>query len=215
MVRHSPRLGTALAERPLTEDDLNFEEHVEDVRMVDADLAGASLRSVEFRRVVLERGDLSEARLHRGGFADARFEQANLANLRAHGASLVRVELRGCRMTGLQWGEGAWRDVLVDGGIADLCALRHTTLERVTFSDCRLVEADFAEARLHQVTFERCDLAGADVRGARFQGVTLRGCRLDGLHGIDRLDGVSMPWPDIVESAGMFAAALGVTVVDG
>jgi uncharacterized protein YjbI with pentapeptide repeats len=117
-------------------------------------------------------------------------------------------------MTGLQWAEGSWRDVLVDGGIADLAALRHARLERVTFRDCRLVEADLIEARLREVTFERCDFAGADVRGARFERVTMRGCRLDGMQGIESLRGVSMPWSDIVDAAGVFAGALGVKVLD-
>ena len=103
MVRHAPRLEAELAERPLTEDDVHFEERVEEVRLVDPALAGAHLRGVEWREVVVERGDLSGARLERGGLTDARLEQANLANLRARGAALLRVELRGCRMTGLQW----------------------------------------------------------------------------------------------------------------
>ena len=201
---HAPRLAADLADRRLTEDDLNFEERVEDVRMADAALAGAKLRAVEWRRIVLERGDL----------ADARLEQTNLANLRAHRAALLRVELRGCRLTGLQWADGAWRDVTVSGCGADLATMRHTRLERVAFVDCRLAEADFADARLREVSFERCDLAGVDLRGARFQRVELRGCRLDGLRGIERLDGVSMPWTDVVEAAGVFASALGVTVSD-
>lgn len=211
---HAPRLAADLADRRLTEDDLNFEERVEDVRMADAALAGAKLRAVEWRRVVLERGDLADARLEGGGFTDARLEQTNLANLRAHRAALLRVELRGCRLTGLQWADGAWRDVTVSGCGADLATMRHTRLERVAFVDCRLTEADFADARLREVSFERCDLAGVDLRGARFQRVELRGCRLDGLRGIERLDGVSMPWTDVVEAAGVFAAALGVTVSD-
>jgi hypothetical protein len=42
----------------------------------------------------------------------------------------------------------------------------------------------------------------------------LRGCDLDGLHGIGRLDGIAMPWPDIVDAAGTFASALGVRVAE-
>ena len=62
-----------------------------------------------------------------------------------------------------------------------------TQLERVTFRDCVLTEADLLEARLREVTLERCSLAGADVRGTRFERCLLRGCDIDGLHGIERL----------------------------
>jgi uncharacterized protein YjbI with pentapeptide repeats len=141
-------------------------------------------------------------------------QRTNLANLRAVSASLIRVRLTGCRMTGLQWAEGLWRDVEVSECRADLVALRRTQLERVTFRDCVLTEADLLEARLREVTLVRCSLAGADLRGTRFERCELRGCDLEGVHGIERLNGITMPWGDIVQSAGTFASALGVRVAE-
>jgi hypothetical protein len=52
------------------------------------------------------------------------------------------------------------------------------------------------------------------VTQASFARCELRGCILDGMRGADRLRGVAMPWEDIVASAGTFAAAVGVTVID-
>jgi len=194
--------------------ELRPDERVRQRRLVEPDLAGVRLAGVDFVEAHLEGGDLSEARIDRGGFADALLERVNLANLRARAASLHRVELRGCRMTGLQWAEGTWRDVLVTDARADLCALRYTTLHGVTFRDCVLTEADLVEARLREVRLERCSLERADLRGARFERVELCGCRLDGWRGVERLDGVAMPWPDVVQNAGALASALGVRLLD-
>lgn len=209
-----PRLPSQLEERAPTDEELEQGGRVEGLRLVEPQLAGVELSGVDLRDLHVVGGDLSEARLDGGGFMDARLERTNLANLRALSASLHRVELHGCRMTGLQWAEGLWRDVLVTDCRADLCALRYTRLEDVTFRDCLLTEADLVEARLRAVRLERCSLVGADLRGTRFERCELRGCKLDGLRGVERLSGVAMPWPDVVQAAGTFAAALGVTVLD-
>ncbi|HEY8582846.1 MAG TPA: pentapeptide repeat-containing protein, partial [Capillimicrobium sp.] len=103
----------------------------------------------------------------------------------------------------------------VDDCRADLSAMRHATLERVTFRDCDLGEADFGESRLRHVRFERCSLRDADLRLARLEFCELRGCELEGVRGADALRGVAMPWPDIVASAGTLASALGIVVLDG
>jgi uncharacterized protein YjbI with pentapeptide repeats len=213
-VKHPPRLPDALAEQPLTEHDLEAGARIAERRLDDPQLAGAELHGIDFVGVEVLGGDLSGVRLENGGLQDAVVERTNLANLRAVSSTLLRVRLRGCRMTGLQWAEGLWRDVEITDCRADLVALRRTQLERVTFRDCVLSEADLLEARLREVTLERCTLTAADLRGTRFERCELRGCDLDGLHGISRLDGITMPWPDIVDAAGTFASALGVRVAE-
>jgi uncharacterized protein YjbI with pentapeptide repeats len=213
-MKHPPRLPEALDEQPLTDADLEAGARVRERRLRNPQLAGADLHGIDFVGVELAGGDLSGVRLENGGLQDGVVERTNLANLRAVSSTLLRVRLRGCRMTGLQWAEGLWRDVEVSDCRADLLALRRTQLERVTFRDCVLSEADLLEARLREVTLERCTLAGADLRGTRFERCVLRGCALDGVHGIGRLDGITMPWPDIVDAAGTFASALGVRVAE-
>jgi uncharacterized protein YjbI with pentapeptide repeats len=64
------------------------------------------------------------------------------------------------------------------------------------------------------VRFVDCDLSEADLSGARLAFCELQGCRLDGLRGAASLRGAVMPWADIVASAGTFADALGVGVLD-
>ena len=108
----------------------------------------------------------------------------------------------------------ALREVVVRDSRADLASFAEAGLERVTFEDCVLTQADFLDARLRNVRFLRCDLTQADLRGARMTDCELRGCTLDGLEGIEALRGAAMPWADIVGTAGAFAAALGIRVLD-
>jgi uncharacterized protein YjbI with pentapeptide repeats len=96
----------------------------------------------------------------------------------------------------------------------DLASFADAGLEQVVFERCLLAQADFQDARLRCVRFADCDLSEVDLSGARFDRCELRGCTLDGIRGAERLRGVAMPWEDIVASAGTFAAALGVSVVD-
>ena len=83
------------------------------------------------------------------------------------------------------------------------------------FADCDLRETSFGEAVLRDVRFERCDLGGAELARVRLQRVVLAGCRLEGINAVGDLRGASMPWPDIVANAGLFAAAAGVRAAEG
>jgi uncharacterized protein YjbI with pentapeptide repeats len=67
---------------------------------------------------------------------------------------------------------------------------------------------------MESVAFRRCDLTQADIGGARLSGCEMSGCTLDGLRGVDRLRGVAMPWNDILAAAGVFAAELGVRLLE-
>ncbi|HEY4278122.1 MAG TPA: pentapeptide repeat-containing protein [Conexibacter sp.] len=157
---------------------------------------------------------IDDTTLKEDGLRDAVLEHANLANRRGVRVLVERVRMRGCRLTGLQLGESTLRDLVVEDSRVDLAAFRGSRVERVVFRDCQLQELDLVEAQLSSVVFEACDLSGADFRHARFARSQMRGCTLTGATGIERLRGVSMPWPDIVGFAGEFAAALGIGVIE-
>jgi hypothetical protein len=57
-------------------------------------------------------------------------------------------------------------------------------------------------------------LREATVSGARLKRVELRACDLTALRGAEALKGVRMPWNDVLENAPLFAAALGLEIVD-
>jgi uncharacterized protein YjbI with pentapeptide repeats len=178
-----------------------------------ASLAGVRLVALSIDASRLERVDLTGAKLPNLGVRDAELIECDLANADLRGATMRRTVVRNGRLTGVNWSDGVGEDVVLDGCRADLAALGGSRLERVRFERCRLSQADLSGARLKTVVFEDCDLREADLSGARFDGVELRGCRLDGLRGADALRGVAMPWSDVLDAAGVFAAACGVKIL--
>ncbi len=161
---------------------------------------------------------LAEGRLH-GALAGSRLEDlhlgdcavaGDLANLRAPKAALRRTAFAQARLTGAELTEASLRDVTFTDCRIDLASLAAARLERVAFIDCDLRETALSEAVLRDVRFERCDLGGADLARVRLQRVVLSGCRLEGIHSVGDLRGATMPWPDIVGNAGLFATAAGI-----
>jgi uncharacterized protein YjbI with pentapeptide repeats len=145
---------------------------------------------------------------------DAVAEDADWANRQARGLVARRAEWRRCRLTGAELAEAALSDLTLEECRLDLTGLRMARLERVAFRDCRMAECDLYEAELKEVLFERCDLREATVTGVHLTRVELRGCRLDGIRGLASLGGVRMPWGDVIENGHLFAAALGVEIVE-
>ena len=184
-------------EAPRLEDEARGEldgATLEQARLVDADLSGARLKGLRLIDVAIERG--------------------NLANLVAPEPMLRRVSVTGARLTGLQWTRGSITDVVFRDCRIDRATFAGTTFERVSFDGCLLGQAEFREALLRSVRFDHCDLTEADLTGARIDGCELRSCTLDGLAGAERLRGAAMPWGDVVGHAGLFAATLGIRVLD-
>jgi uncharacterized protein YjbI with pentapeptide repeats len=75
-------------------------------------------------------------------------------------------------------------------------------------------ECDLYGATLRDVVFERCDLREATFSGVSVERVELRGCNLAALRGVEALRGARLAWSDVVENAALFAAALGLEIVD-
>jgi uncharacterized protein YjbI with pentapeptide repeats len=146
--------------------------------------------------------------------ADAAGTDLDWANEQRRGLSLTRVELRLCRLTGSELAEATLLDVTFADCRLDLVGLRMAKLERVVFRDCRMAECDLYDATLTDVLFERCELRKATLAGARLKRVELRGCDLTGLDGVEALRGARMPWNDVLENAPLFAAALGLEILD-
>ena len=124
------------------------------------------------------------------------------------------TELAPAELTGISLFEAFARDVTFAGCRIDLASFGSSWLQQVTFEDCVLTQTDFLQSELQSVRFHGCDLRQADFRGAQLDRCELRGCDLEGAHGVDRLAGCAMPWPDIVQHAGTWAAALGIEVLD-
>ena len=149
-----------------------------------------------------------------GDLEDVVVADVDWANERSLRLSARRVELRRCRLTGTELAEANLRDVTFAECRLDLAGLRHSRLERVVFSDCRMGECDFYGSTLKDVLFERSELREATFSASRLQHVELRGCDLAGIRGAESLRGARMPWSDVVENAALFAAVVGIEIVD-
>ncbi len=148
------------------------------------------------------------------GVLDALVDGVDWANRRVPRASLRRAELRLVRLTGAELAEATIGDTTFTDCRLDLVGLRTAKLERVVFRDCRMDECDFYGAELKDVLFERCSLRLATFSAVVLNRVELRGCDLAGLRGIEALRGARMPFHDALENAALFAAGLGIELLD-
>ena len=167
----------------------------------------------DWREVELGGEDLSGARVRGLELTDVVLRNCNTANLTALKSSLSRCAFAGCRMTGLALPDSTLEDVRFTDCLIDLAAFGFSRLRRVIFDGCILREADFTEARFESVRFHRCEMERTTFTGARFARSEVRGCTLEGVRGIEGLQGVGMDWSDVVGLAGTFAAALGIHVI--
>jgi uncharacterized protein YjbI with pentapeptide repeats len=145
---------------------------------------------------------------------DAVVEDVDWANRKARGIVARRVELRRCRLTGADLAEAALSDVTFVECRLDLVGLRLAKLERVAFRECRMAECDLYGASLTDVLFDHCELREAAIEGVKLQRAELLGCDLAGLRGAESLRGARMPWSDVLENGPLFAAALGLEIID-
>ncbi|WP_320669214.1 pentapeptide repeat-containing protein [Patulibacter defluvii] len=211
----APRIPEQLTATPLPAAGWPDDERLEGVLldgMADDPLRARSLTIGEARGEML---DLTGAVLPRLSLHDLELRGGSLANADLRDAGARRVALRRVRLTGLRWTSGALDDVAFDGCRFDLGSLTASRLRRVSFSDCALNGTDLIDVQAEEVAFERCDLREVDFTNARFRRVTMRDCRLEGARALEQLRGVQMPWSDIMASAGVFAGALGITLLDG
>jgi uncharacterized protein YjbI with pentapeptide repeats len=179
-----------------------------------AEIPEGPLHDLRLLEVVLAGADLSGRAASGLTLRDVEIRDGDWSTLRADRGSLTRVDATGLRATGVELGESRLRDVCLVECRLDLSSFRHATFERVVFRNCRLDEADFYGATMTSVLFVHTTLVGASFEAALFDRCELRSCELDGLRGVERMRGVRMPWPDVVQIAGLLAAAAGIEIVE-
>lgn len=207
-----PELPSELA--PLDGAALEVEASFVEVELSGDSWPGEEAKDVSFKASRLANVDLSGAVLERLWLSHCELRGCNLANLQATAARVQKTRISDSRMTGIAFAEATLSDVTFSACRIDLAAFGFAALERVTFADCVLTQSDFLEARLQHVRFHDCDLTGADFRGARLEACEFRRSELTGLQGVADLRGAALEWPQIVELAGMWAAELGIGVLD-
>jgi uncharacterized protein YjbI with pentapeptide repeats len=209
-----PELPPSLEPATLEDHDLEDEVLLRGVSF-EIDMPDRTAELVEFEGCRFPRADLSGTALAQARFVDCTFEHTNLANLHADRSAMHRVRLTACRMTGLQWGGGALRDVAFVECRADLSVFRFTGFQHVVFEDCNLTRADFQNADLTGARFLRCDLTGAQFSHAKLAGTRFRNCVLTGLGGITSFAGAILADQDLIALSYTLAAGLGIELDDG
>ncbi len=127
---------------------------------------------------------------------------------------MLRVRLSTARMTGLQWVNGALRDVTVADCRLDLSSWRFTTFANVAFEGCNLTRADFQHADLRGARFTDCDLTGAQFSQAGMDGTRFARCDLTGIGGVTSMTGAILAHQDLIALSHALAGALGVRIED-
>jgi len=158
--------------------------------------------------------DLSGAELAHPLVQDTVVTGGSWANLRTKEMRLRRVAFSGIRMTGADLSWASLDDVSFMDCRIDLGAFQNAKLARVRFEHCRLDEIDFSGAQLASVSFHDCVLIRSLWTDATLTRCQMSGSDINGAGNPERLRGVRMPWPDVMASAAVFAAALGIEIVD-
>lgn len=166
------------------------------------------LLECELRGVSVEASRPLELRLR-----DVVLRDCDLSNLSGReGAELTRVAVRESRMIGIAISGGRLRDVSVVDTMLSLGSFAFAQLRDVSFERVNLREASFMQARLEGVSFVDCQLEGADFRGVSLNNCLMRGSSLEGVIGVESLRGLTMPWDDVLASAGALATATGIVI---
>jgi uncharacterized protein YjbI with pentapeptide repeats len=176
-----------------------------------------SVRDAEGIRLTecrLDNVALDEARLRRGNVRDVRVSGGNWANADAGEAFVKRVEFHNTRLTGVAFANATLEDVVFSDCRLDLASFRFAKLTYVRFEGCQMAEADFYEARIESTVYSGCSLPRASLAGVTFTNTEFRGCDLTALGNPERLRGARMPWADVVQSADVLAAGLGIEIVE-
>jgi uncharacterized protein YjbI with pentapeptide repeats len=168
---------------------------------------GVEIVESELRGVTLEAGRPLEFRLR-----DTVLRDCDLSNIEGREATLTRVVVSNSRLIGVAFSPAKLRDVAVADSMLSLASFAFGELRDVLFERVNLREASFMEARLENVSFIDCQLEGADFRGVRLRDCVMRGSSLEGVIGVESLRGLTMPWADVVASAGVLAAAAGIEI---
>lgn len=181
----------------------------------DVQLDGLALIGVELDLSACERVDLVDCALQGGSIRTGRFTTLTLHDCtlddvdlsEARGIEAVRRSvLRGCRLVGTGFAGGLLEDVELTETVARYADLRMSTLRRVVFHRCELIEADLYEAtledvdlddsRLAEVSLDRVTATRVDLRRVTQLGLTsaadLRGCLISAAQAIEHAEAIAL-----------------------
>lgn len=183
---------------------------IAEARISKTDFANPEINSLILESCVLDAVAFSGGRIGVAKWKDIRLEDCDLANLEVRAMNATRVELRGCRMTGLRFGESDCRSLLVRKGDQRYAQFRFSVFRQSEFDGCDLEEADFYGADLRGCIFRSCNLRNVEMSKAKLEGADLRGSSVEGLRvGAEDIYGAIV---DASQALG-FAHLLGIRIL--
>ena len=203
---HTPTIDELLDERQWTRVEITGDH---DAVFADHDLDGLHINECR-----LVGANLGASRLDGARLIDVVFENCNLSGASLYESVLTRVEFRNCRLSGLILNAGKLRDVRMIECKADQLGLRMITAERFTAERSTMPAADITGAQLVMLRLFDCDLTSADLSKARFDDARLHGSDLADIRGIESIRGVTIDGAQMHDFAAGLLAAHDVTVDD-
>ena len=134
------------------------------------------LRDYELMDLVIPEADLAYANLAASSWRATAFERCDLRRAIATDVTAHDVRFADCRLERVDFSDARLVDCTFEGGCGDALDLERATLERCTFRDITLVGARFVDAVVTACRFERVDLSTLVRRGARFEACELVAC---------------------------------------
>jgi uncharacterized protein YjbI with pentapeptide repeats len=209
----APEAARPKPDQALTDPDLHAHALWEQAR-VAADHVGVEADDVEIHQCVVERTQLTSARLEGIHVVDTVFEACELSGAILRDATLKRVEFRGCRLSSLDLSGSNLQDVVFTDCKLDWVNLRSITGERVRFAGSDLTDGSLYAARCDGLDLFDCTLTRFELSKATLVGVRLHGSTLEGLVGPLSLAGSTIASTQLVPLAVTLLAELGITIDD-
>ncbi len=186
-----------------------------------AEISNARLDGIEVDLYDIERLEIENSQLVATVLAHTTAElEISLAGSIVERSDLSRLRLTvvrqsrlvGLKLTGTDFSGAAIRDVEFVDCRLHLTSLRMAELERVTFTNCTFEDVDAYSAGLTDVTFPETRLNAFNLDQTRAERVDLREANLDGLKGLDRLEGFLIAEHQLPALAFQLADAVGLSI---
>ncbi|WP_114853488.1 pentapeptide repeat-containing protein [Brachybacterium sp. YJGR34] len=194
--------------------DLGPHEHVEGLRLEDADLSGADLTGLtltecELLGVTAHTTALTSARL-----VETRIDRLNAPVLDATRSTWRDVELTGSRIGALDIYDASVTSTRISGCKLDWINLRSSHLEDVLFEDCTIGELDLSGVHAKRVAFIDCRTGSLALAHAQLQDVDLRGLEMGSIGNLEGMAGATLDAQQVTALAPALATHLGVRIED-
>jgi uncharacterized protein YjbI with pentapeptide repeats len=165
---------------------------------------------LELDSVTLSGERLLGLELDRPQIVDVTIDGCDLSGIVMSAFAVRRAKVTRTRIRECLWGGGIMQDVTFEECPSEQLSLRFSTLQRVAFTGCLLMGADFYGATFDKVTFERCDLSGAHFDSATVKTLTFTSCNLLGVTGALSLRGAVVDLDDLPSLAPSLAREAGL-----